>query len=197
MGDIILGMDAKESRMNRGEEGGNQKIIPVSEIRLGLDDYDELFSDFDPRPYLSRALSQDFLDEARRASRNKAYEGLELNLMIATNKRNGAYEPIIKKRLHDHFKKHHTMLKKEVKSIFKMGAAFVILGIISMFAVAVVLFENRGGILQSFLIIMLEPAGWFFFWEGLNQIIFESKKKSPELEFYEKMAKCKVNFLNS
>jgi len=34
--------------------------------------------------------------------------------------------------------------------------------------------------------ILTEPAGWFFFWEGLNLTLFEPKRIKPDLEFYRK-----------
>ena len=40
-----------------------EKLLQQSEISLLLDSYDDIFSDFDPRPYNQRALSQDFLAE--------------------------------------------------------------------------------------------------------------------------------------
>ena len=42
-----------------------QKILEMSEISLILDTYDDMFSSFDPRPYSQRALSEDFLSEAK------------------------------------------------------------------------------------------------------------------------------------
>lgn len=55
------------------EEGntGIKEIIDKAEISLVLDTYDDIFSDFDPRPYGERALSSDFLDEAKKAARDK------------------------------------------------------------------------------------------------------------------------------
>jgi len=50
--------------------------------------------------------------------------------------------------------------------------------------------------LLTFLSVLSEPAGWFLFWEGLNLIIFQSKKKVPELDFYKKMSKAKIIFVD-
>jgi len=47
---------------------------------------------------------------------------------------------------------------------------------------------------MTFLVILLEPGGWFLFWEGLNLIIFETKEETPDFSFYEKMSKCSINF---
>lgn len=171
-----------------------EKEFREGNISLILASYEDIFSSFDPRSYSNRALSDDFLAEAKRASRDKA-EGIELNLLIPRDKRNSRDEAIIKKRMKDHFVKHFFMLETEIKRVFKMGVLFVLAGIILMFIASFVLFSYpEGGLGVSFLIVFLEPAGWFFFWEGLDLLIFDSKKKRPEYHFYKKMSSCLVVF---
>lgn len=183
----------------RGKNKLNKKsqIIQPSEIRLLLNSYDDIFSIFDPRPYSQKALSEDFLSEAKKASRDKK-DGIQLNLLIPVKKRKKHEEEIIRKRLKEHFSKHFDLLKKDVKNIvLKQGLSFIISGIIIMFIASVLLFfYKEQTFFITFLIIFLEPAGWFLFWEGLGLVIFESKKVKPNLEFYEKMSKCKISFLS-
>jgi hypothetical protein len=164
------------------------------DISLWLDDYNDIFSGFDPRDNSVRALSVDFLEEAKRAATDKS-EGLELNLLIPKNKRDWQKEQVIEHRLKNHFERHHTILKKEAKSLIKNGTLFVLAGVIIMAIAAYILvhYENKTTVV-SFLIILLEPAGWFFFWEGLDIIIFKPKEKKSELEFYKKLSHAKINF---
>ena len=176
--------------MKKGE------LIKMSGISLALDDYNDLFSDFDPRPYNERALSDDFLVEAKKAARDKASGALELKLMIPNAKRNKDDEVTIKKRLRDHFKRHHKMLRDEKNDIVYRGLLFAVAGVIIMFVAAFFFFEKAAyKLVDKFLLILLEPAGWFLFWEGLSLVVFESKKKNPDVTFYEKMASCEINFI--
>jgi len=164
------------------------------EIKLKLDSYNDLFSDFDPRPYSVRALSEDFLTEAKKASYEK--EDIILNLMVPKEKRVIKDEIIIKKRLKQHFSKHYYILNKKVRrKIIHNGELFISFGIFIMLIASIIMFKfPETNIITSFLIVLLEPAGWFLFWEGLNLIIFESKKTEPELEFYRKMSNAKIIF---
>ncbi len=169
----------------------------LSLISLWIDDYNDIFSDFDPRPYSERALSVDFLDEANRATRDKASGQIVLKLLVPKNKRKINDEHTIKKRLKEHFKKRLKLARDEIKKLKRNGSFFMLAGILLMLSATFVLFKfSEEYFLTSFLIILLEPAGWFFFWEGLNLIIFESKKLKPNLEFNEKMEKCDLLFFS-
>lgn len=166
-----------------------------SNISLKLNNYNDIFSSFDPRPYSEKALSVDFLDETKRASIDKGENKIELRLLIPLNLRKIETERIIKRKLKEHFERHSKQIKKEYKKIIKNGIIFAIVGVILMFIATLVFFKSsKETITAHFLLILLEPAGWFFFWEGLWQIIFEPKHKKPELEFYKKMSNCTIIF---
>jgi len=164
------------------------------DISLWLDSYNDIFSDFDPRATEVRAISVDFLDEAKRAAVDKD-EGLALNLLVPKGKRDRKSEPIIEHRLRNHFERHHKILKKETRTLIRTGVLFVLAGVLIMAIAAYVLVNYEGKtVLASFLLILLEPAGWFFFWEGLDIIIFKPKDKKAELSFYKKLSHAKINF---
>ncbi|MBS3163682.1 hypothetical protein J4427_03265, partial [Candidatus Woesearchaeota archaeon] len=102
-----------------------------------------------------------------------------------------------KKRLKNHFKRHFTILDHEMKGTIKTGVIFNLVGILLMFFATYVLFVYKDtSLVTTFLVVFLEPGGWFFFWEGLNLILFESKKMRPKLEFYKKMYKSRIDFFS-
>jgi len=177
-------------------EDAKKKIVQMSQISLGLDGYDDIFSDFDPRPYSQRALSDDFLIEAKKASIDKFSGTIELKFLVPKDKRSLAKEFIIKRRLREHFKRHFFLLEKETKDFLKLGWTFILCGLIVMFIASYILFYYKSTLILSFLIVLLEPAGWFLFWEGSHIILFESKEKKPDFEFYKKMSKCEITFLS-
>jgi hypothetical protein len=179
---------------NELDESKKERLLRMSEISLLLDNYDDIFSDFDPRHYSQRAISDDLLSETRRASRDKASGIIELKFMVPENKRNSAHESVIKKRLREHFRRHYTRLQEEVKEMVKQGVIFTAFGIILMLIASFVMFNFKSSFYSNFFIILLEPGSWFLFWEGLRQIVFEPKNKKSELDFYRKMAKCEITF---
>lgn len=182
--------------MGKNPKHSAHHLLKLSEISLRLDSYNDIFSSFDPRPYSQKSLSVDFISEAKRAARDKTPGSLEIKLLMEKNKRIVKHERVIKKRLRDHFRRHHDMLLKEKNSMIRTGVSFIALGIILMFVATLIIFSGEMSLLSTFIVVLLEPAGWFLFWEGLNQIVFEVKKINPDLKFYSKMTKCRVEFLS-
>lgn len=175
-------MKQKEEMNLRGEN-----------ISLILDSYDDIFSDFDPRPYNVKALSDDFLLECKKVSVDKG-EGLELRFLVPKNKRDTNKEYEIRKRLRTHFQKHHKEKEKEIKQIKKEGLAWFFIGAVVMLISAYL--YKFPGFLFEFLFVISQPAGWFFFWEGLGKIFKDAVQKKPDYEFYRKMSKAHIYFLD-
>ncbi len=172
-----------------------RKLSKFSEITLLLNTYDDLFSDFDPRPFSERALSDDFLEEAKKATRDKFTNGIELIFLIPKHLRKLKDEEIIKRRLKEHFVRHSLILHHEKRSTVNRGLLFIAAGILLMTIIVLILYDKiKTGNFSSLLIILFELPSWFLFWEGLNQIIFEVKKLKPNLDFYTKMANCDIEF---
>ncbi|MBI4652464.1 hypothetical protein HY745_14550 [Candidatus Desantisbacteria bacterium] len=80
------------------------RILDMVQVSLQIDSYDDIFSDFDPRPFSERTLSDDFLLESKKAFREKESGRFELRFLIPIKERKLESEKIIKKRLTDHFK---------------------------------------------------------------------------------------------
>ncbi|MGE5297595.1 MAG: hypothetical protein ACM3KM_00330 [Acidobacteriaceae bacterium] len=169
----------------------------TQEISIKLEQYDDIFSDFDIRSYSKRSLSVDFLEEIKRAAVDKDLSGVEMVLHLPKDLRDKSHERTIKDRLFAHFKKHYLMLLNERARIMQLGIKMVILGLVSMVIATFILYQGVSrNLFLSFLVIFLEPAAWFLLWEGMDQIIFNSKNVKSDLDFYRKMShpKAKIVF---
>jgi hypothetical protein len=175
----------------------SQKLNSDSrEISLWIDSYDDIFSDFDPRPFSARNISDDFLHEIKKVSRENDFNITELKLLIPETNRNTEDENIITKRLHSYFlKNEHYLIKKKIAER-KDGFLYILLGTIMMLGASFVSSSQSTNIFMHILLVIFEPAGWFFVWVGLENVIYKSPKEKPELDFYSKMSKSKIVFWN-
>ena len=88
--------------MDSNDQMSNELLktyLKQGNISLILDGYEDLFSDFDPRPYSKRTLSDDFIFECKKAVRENKVEfhNLELRLLIPKYKRKTNEEVIIRR----------------------------------------------------------------------------------------------------
>lgn len=167
--------------------------IKETNISLALDSYTDIFSDFDPRPYNSRALSVDFLQECIRAARDKQFEGIELRLLIPKGQRNKKAESLIKKRLREHFNKHCTRLIKEKNATKRHGVCCVLIGAALLILAADVRMQTEN-FWRILLFVTAEPAGWFTIWTGFEKLFLQQSHHLEKREFYTKMSKADIRF---
>ncbi|MFH1510969.1 MAG: hypothetical protein ABIF10_04700, partial [Candidatus Woesearchaeota archaeon] len=78
----------------------------------------------------------------------------------------------------------------EMQAIKKEGYRWVVIGSLLLFS-ATLVFDTEG-YFSKLLLVVMEPAGWFTMWTGLDKIFSEAKK--PEYKFYKKMAEAKIGF---
>ena len=168
----------------------------TTEILYNLNSYEDIFSDFDPRPSSQRSISEDFIAEAKKVIMDhERSDGITLQILLPKKSRRIKEEETIIKRLQNHFSTHHYILKERLRSAFKEGGAYTTLGVVFMLLAAYIVHTTQvERFLLTFLIIILEPAGWFLFWEGLYIIIFDRRKQQPDIAFYEKLARSKIVF---
>lgn len=171
------------------EEGFIEGNIP-----LDINSYADIFSSFDSRHFSKKALSIDFLDECKRATRDKGDIGLEVVISVPKKNRVLSDEFKIKKRLKEHFRKHFIEKEREIKKIKIDGAKWIFLGI---FAVAIAVLIKTFEKVHTF-DPLIEPLliipGWFGIWEGLGKIFITARDRKPDYDFYRKMKTCNILF---
>ncbi len=175
-------------------EEEKRRLLQMSEIGISLDGYDDIFSDFDPRPYSERSLSDDFLLECKKAAREKTSGTIDLKFLIPSASRDLKAEETVRRRLHEHFRKHHGLLEGEVKAIRRKGVLMVLAGFAMMMVATRLRDAEPSGFVHELFITMLEPSGWFTTWFGFDQVLYTAGQKGPDLDFYAKMASCEIHF---
>jgi hypothetical protein len=186
---------------NKGVESEESSKIREGNISLVLDSYDAIFSDFDPRPYQEKSISDDFILECKKATLDK--KGLiELRLLIPLQLRKIHEEVKIKKRLKEYFKKHLHEEEKRIKAIKRNGWLWFFIGSIIL-TISTFLYEFKPEFsnqfvkfMYNFLVIISQPSGWFILWSGLDMTFLKSKEELPNYEFLKKMLNANIYFLN-
>lgn len=165
-------------------------------ISLWINCYDDIFSDFDLRPYSVRNVSDDFLQEVKKLAHESDNAVYELKLFMPAEAREHISEISISKRLHSHFVKNQHYFLKKKKNERKSDVLFIFIGIAMMTCASFVSSVKSDNFFLHPLLMIIEPAGWFLVWTGMGNIIGAKRVERPEFNFYTKMIKSKVTFLN-
>ena len=173
-----------------------QQSNSYREISLWIDAYDDIFSDFDSRPFSARNISDDFLNEVKKVSGESDFPISVLTLLMPEKLRDTENENIITKRLHSYFIKNQNYFLKEKNAVRKKGMLFTVIGFVMMIIASFVSSVRSENLLMHILLVVFEPAGWFLVWAGMENLINISRREKPELDFYSKLSKSKIVFLN-
>lgn len=166
------------------------------EIRIWLDEYNDIFSDFDPRGYEARNISDDFLREVRKLAGENEEKVKTVRLLVDQKLRNEKTEAIITRRLHHYFiENFHRLLKKQKANRYR-SVLFLTIGMTMMLGAGYFSYYKAHNPIMLVPLAVLEPAGWFLTWTALDLIFNSAKKAMPELEFYEKFSKTRIAFEN-
>lgn len=166
------------------------------DISIWLDNYDDIFSDFDPRPYSERVLSDDFLWEVRKVCKEKDESINEFILLLPTAKRDNETEAIVIKRLQSHFRKYYHQYLQSTNKGIKKAFICLISGLVLMLVASFLSSLTSRNILLNALLVVCEPSGWFLVWYGLDDIFYNSKQKKNELNFYTMLSKSRISFMS-
>lgn len=172
-----------------------KKLLERSEVSLWLDTYEDIFSDFDPRPYSERAVSDDFLAESRKAFREKRSGRVELKFLIPEKERQIRTETVIKKRLKEYFQKNSDRQKQETQKAKNVVKTLLTAGLLMLLLSSIISYSNPKIFILYLLITFFDLGGWLSVWFGLEHFIYDIRAKQPESEFYEKMADAEINFI--
>jgi len=172
-----------------------KELISIARLSIWLDNYDDIFSDFDSRTITERALSDDFIHEARKMLKEKPDGHVELKMLLPQELRDAETEKVIITSLHKQFTHFANSLKMEMKATRKQGYLMCFVGFVLMIATAYMGTHSNKMFYISALQVVIEPAGWFLTWTGFDKIFSNIRKRSSELDFNEKMAHSEIIFL--
>jgi len=166
----------------------------LRDVNIWIDSYEDLFSDFDPRPFTERAVSDDFISEMNKFTEEKDERVRTLRFQIPEKMRDEKAERIIINRLTNDFRREYLRFAEEVKTGRRRAFFIALFGMISLMIALIFTTAEGNKLGYNLLRTIFEPAGWFMVWTGLDKLFFGGKNQKRKRNFYERLEKCKVEF---
>ena len=172
-----------------------QRIKDLKEITVAIDNWDDVFSDFDPRPLSERTVSSDFVEELKKRYREAQQDNLAITINAPVALKDSVAERMVVKRLKRHFRYIYLLKKKGLIRRRIRGVIFVMIGIASLtFLTLATYYQFLSKLAIELCGIVLMPLGWFGFWEGLSKLVDTSPAFIQEETFFERMSKAIYKF---
>lgn len=172
-------------------------LVSMSEISLWLDSYDDIYSDFDSRHYLKRRISEDLIDELQSSLKYIPGRTENLQLLLPHNQRKMDIEKEIAFSIKEQFNKRLDILKQSARNIYNRGLMLVMLGVLVMAIDSLIAYKGYSSYLMTVLRIILEPAGWFLIWNGLDFLLYEYRKTKKDIDFFDILSQLNIHFKDS
>jgi len=171
------------------------RIKDLKEISIAIDTWDDIFSDFDPRPVSERVVSEDFIFELKRRYREVHADAFVITICAPLVLKDTVAERKVIMRLKMHFRQRYLRRKKEIRRIRIRGGIFVLIGISSLsFLTLAMYFEFFPELTIELLSIPFMPLGWFGIWEGLSKLIDTSPAFIQEEVLFDRLSRTNYRF---
>lgn len=172
-----------------------QRVQDLREIGVVIDTWDDIFSDFDPRPLSERTVSGDFIDELKKRYKETQAGDFIITIYAPVSLRDEESERMVINRLRKHFRYKFLQKKRVITTIRIKGVVFVAVGIcaLSFFTLATY-FKFMSELKLQVLSIIFVPLGWFGIWEGFSKIVDTSPVVIRDSKLFEKLLKATYHF---
>jgi hypothetical protein len=172
-----------------------QRINDLREIAIVIDTWDDIFSDFDPRPLNERTLSGDFVDELKKRYLETPRGNMQIVIYAPDILKDEKSESMVTRRLKTHFKYVALEAKRDMVQIRSRGAIFLIIGFIALTTLALVTYTKfLTPMVVSIVEIPFMPLGWFCMWEGFSRLLDTMPKQAQKEDLYDKLSKARYDF---
>jgi len=183
---------AQPAEQKQVQKAAEPKVSDVLQsVRVALDSYDDIFSDFDPSPYETRILSDDFLKELRRRYAERRKGEFAVSFTLPRSLRSEKTEALVRKRIKDYFKARLKELAKERRDRLKNGGLRLLAGAVLSLPL---IFLPQLDIVP--VLTLVSVLIWYVLWSGFEELFEVSSRLRRRQSFYEKFLRADYNFMD-
>lgn len=164
-------------------------------IEACLDDYGDLFNEWDPAPFKRREIDPDlqFYLEGSSDEISHRYP-IELIFSLPAGQRNEVIEQEVRIGLRNGFNFKLYLLKKEIQSSNTRTLRYVLMGFVTLWAARLLSEPAEAYTLTSVLTEGLFIGGWVFLWEAVSLFFFSNQELYQRYRTYIRLRDALVIF---
>lgn len=167
-------------------------------IEAALDDYVDIFNEWDPAPFKRRELAPDLLVYLEGSSNEISFRyPIELTFTLPAHKRNEAIEQEARTGLQNSFNFKLYLLRKEIRTINLLTLRYVLMGFGTLFAAQWLSAPAQAYTVTTVLTEGLFIGGWVFLWEAVSLFFFSNREIHHRYRTFTRLRDARVVFQES
>ncbi len=163
-------------------------------IEVGLDQYADIFNEWDPAPFKRRIIDPDlelYLEES--CEEIPVRHPIKLCFSLPAERVDQHLEAAALEGLRNSFVFKQYLLRKAVRKTNTKLLQFVSIGLL-LLGIATVFSDQTEGIVPSTLVEGLFIAGWVFVWEAVSLFFFTDRELYHQHRIYQRLQNAPVMF---
>lgn len=164
-------------------------------IEIALDQYTDIFDEWDPAPFKRRAIDSDLELYLEGSSDEIPLQyPVELYFTIPAGSRNERMEAEVLNGLRNSFAFKRYLLKREIRKTNIRTLNYVVLGFVFLWGGAILLDQFPEKTLLSLVVDALIIGGWVFLWEAVSLFFFTNRELYYRYRTYKRWQNAPVIF---
>ncbi len=164
------------------------------EMVIWIDDYNEMFDDFDPSPISRRAVSKDLTGRIEDKLDYKGHEPVVVRFQIAGEHWDQKTEELVKERLKSHYTEEEKRTKKELRQARAQGTVGLVLGSALLIGYETINHYFPDSLGPKAFGVILDLTGFVAGFYGAHKFIDDATGQGKRLAKISRLKKAEIHF---
>jgi hypothetical protein len=164
-------------------------------IEIALDDYGDIFSEWDPAPFKLRDIDSDLEFYLEGCSDDIPFSyPVTLSFTVPSDSKNEKIEDQARNGLQNGFRFKLYFIKQDMKVVNRRTLLFFLIGFVFLWAATVFPVQLLNSPFPSIIVEGFFIGGWVFVWEAISLILFTTRGLHHKYKTYRRLHRSKIIF---
>lgn len=164
-------------------------------IEVSLDNYDDVYDDWDPSPFKKRDIEDEFNDFILDSSEDIPLKhDISIVLYLPISKKDTKKETALISAYRNHYNYAINRLKKIQYNLNKKTIAYLLFSFL-LLSIGYFLFKENQSLVRNVLHEGVLIGGWVFLWEFFTNIFIKTRESYFEYRLYKRLYQSQIRFV--
>ena len=164
-------------------------------IEVSLDDYNDIYDDWDPTPFKRRDIEDEFNDFILNSSEDIPLNyNISIVLYIPGAKRDQRKETVLKSAYSNYYEYATARLRKVISILHRRTILYILFSAV-LLSISYFLGGTRPSLFLNVLHEGIFIGGWVFLWEFFTNFFIKGRELQEEYRLYDRLYHAEIRFV--